>query len=274
MGVRMYCRACCYELTGLDAGHADVSAEGEPPETRCPECGRGYKASDGESWQALPRTPFMQFVFGRGGAWFVAFTLILTALWQTWLPRPDAFDVFQQPSMPSWTMWRWFGMRFGHEVDRPNRPSLSVWYVADSPISITGLGYDGEEQWDIKPLGGDRARVRILEPGTDLRIPLAQLTSCQSWPLERFRLVRKRPRAATSPGTGEFEGRWNEILPSLMSHYNLRLVPLRFGEEQQRVVVIDPATGLGRLAPPEEARAMGFDVREFPSGERSMRIGP
>ncbi len=272
MTARMYCRSCCYELTGLD-DPAVVAEAGTSLSLRCPECGRGYRPADARSWQTLPRTPAMQFLFGRGGAWFVAGIMVALAFWQTWLPRPDAFDISLPPSMQSWTMWRWFGMRFGREVDRLRNPSIAVWYVADSPTSITAYDDTGEATWDITQLEGGRVRVRLLQPGLTPQQLIGWLASLQSWPRERFNLARPNNRLRVSAGTGEFEGTWQELLPAMLAHFNRRLVPVLVSSEQDMVVAIDPATGLGALVPVEQARALGFAVRDLSDEPPGMRIG-
>lgn len=279
MSVRMYCRSCCYELTGLD--DPVVTAEAVANGTvvalvlRCPECGREYKPLDPRSWQVMPRSPTMQFIFGRGGAWFVAALMVLLSVWQTWLPRPDAADISLPQSMRTWTMWRWFGMRFGREVDRLRNPTIAVWYVADSATRITAYDDAGDPTWDITQLGNDRVRLRIHQPGMSHLQILGWLGNCQSWPQQRFRLPpNHRGRRAVSPGPGTYEGTWQELLPAVVSHFDKRLVPLVLSENQREVVVIDPATGLGRLVSIEAARAMGYDVSDVTDQEGGLRFGP
>jgi len=276
MGARMFCRACCYELTGLNKapGAAGESSGGTAPggAFRCPECGGGYTPDNPKTWQPFPRSPTMQFVFGRGGAWFCAAVITIAAFWQTWLPRPDAVNWTLPSAMRSWSMWRWFGMRFGYDVDRLKRPSISVWYLADAAVVVRGHDDTGALRWEARPLGKGRARITLLQPGCEHREILWALFQCQPWPEEPFRFVR--PRRRTSAGTGTLEGTWQELIPSIGTHFGLVFQPLWRGEHQTTVLAIDPVSNRAIRATLDEAAELGSDPRAFTAPTGAIIVPP
>ncbi|MFM9957736.1 MAG: hypothetical protein ACKVZJ_06650 [Phycisphaerales bacterium] len=265
MSDRMYCRSCCYELSGLaDAATADVGHQ-------CPECGRGYVPSQPKTWQGIARTPFMQFVFGRGGAVGIAAILGSVAVWLTWLPRPDALDFSLMPVMRSWSMWRWMGDRYGWERTRLAGDPIEVRYFADRATAIRGRDNSGGTPWEVRDLGQGVARVSLFEPGCDYRTIIAATRRCQEWPDEFWRFSRGRLR--TSAGPGVFEGPWESMVVNLAEHFRLTQLPTVLGEEKTHLHVLVPAADSGaerelelRRVSVSEAREMGLRVRTVEPG--------
>lgn len=279
---RMFCRSCCYELTGLIEAGAGVGGEGPGgSEGRCPECGRGYTPAMPRTWQSIPRSPFMQVVFGKGGAAGLALLVVAVSLWQTWLPRPDALD-FSLPSvMRSWSLWRWMGHRFGWETTRLAGDPISVSYFADRAVALrgglAGAGLaGGPAAWEVEDLGGGVARVSLHAPGCDYRAIVAAVRQCQPWPDEFWRFSRGRHRVSAGPGV--FEGPWDEMVLWIADHFRLTQLPTVLGEGQTHLHVIiappDSSAKRVRRVSVEEARALGLDVRVARPGMMGFGTGP
>lgn len=254
---RMFCRSCCYELTGLEDPPADPSSP-HP----CPECGRPFRADRPRTWQSLPRSPLMQFVFGKGGAAVLALVLLAICVWQTWLPRPDALDISRPAVLRTWSMWRWFGMRFGSEHARLNLHPVEVSYTADKPSALRGYEWKtGATLWTVENLGQGRARVTLLEPGLDHRVVIPSVEQCQDWPGKPWRFRRASPRHRVSAGPAVLEGTWDTLVPALARHFSVVQTPVVTDDQQTDLHVIDPAEDRVRRVSIDAARRMGYDVR-------------
>lgn len=262
----MYCRGCCYELTGLDD---DPHSTGH---LRCPECGRAFDPASPRTWQSVPHGWFMQHLFGRSGVVVAVVVLLGVAVWQTWLPRPDAVNIALHPVMRSWSMWTWFGMKFG--VDRYNTLSAPVTarYFADRIAAVSGQDEDGRTSWQIDRLSDERFRVRVHLAGLDYReltLALWPLINLNNEPLLLFRrppAPASEPSISRSPGPAEFEGTWQEVVAALARHYDLRLFPAVRADGQQALWIMDVSGNRLIRVSASEAIMRGLNVRRLIPG--------
>ncbi len=277
---RMYCRGCCYDLTGLDEAPGVSSVRGlGSGEHACPECGRRFDSGNARSWQAYPHGRFVQgavaalhFLGGRGGMAIAAFLIVCIAVWQTWIPRPMALDFSRIASERSWKLWHWMGKAYGEDTYNVGGYRMTMRYSAGEVVSVVRRGREGGVEWVIDDLGGQRMRLRTLVPGVEYGELIWGLRHMHEWP--RYAWFFRASGRGKGYAPGEFEGTWDVLAARLMRHYEQRLLPMLRDEESTTLWVLPENGDRLTQVSVEEARAMGLaPSTTVPAPGRALRFG-